>query len=66
MTISATRSRPYSSVTVKIDEGQFNSGLLNQTERKAMAIELLDAAANLLMCDEDETYSKIVDIINDL
>ena len=66
MKIHVTREQPYQELTITEDNFRFKSGLLNREERRELAKQLIDAAGDLLVHDEAETYAQLTDIFNQL
>lgn len=66
MKIHVTREQPYQELTITEDNFRFKSGLLNREDRRELAKQLIDAAGDLLVHDEAETYAQLTDIFNQL
>lgn len=66
MKIRATRGTVYQQLIISDSNARIESGLLNHKEAEELALQLIDAAGDLLLFCERETSYKLTDIFNEL
>ncbi len=66
MIIRAKRDSTYPELFIEDDNTKIASGLLNRAERLELALQLIDAAGDLLCHDDREINNLLTDLYNQL